>query len=147
MYAIVSAWTILLLLKFAGGRSEIWRALVSLISCMFKISQYCAPLQIQVHSFLCYCVSHYHSYILWHTQLSISCLCESHRHIHALCTCGTRDVSMCWALASSVMSHWHIHCVHVADHGCIFVLSRSCFWIPILGQLIHFKFSYPIFLR
>jgi hypothetical protein len=35
--------------------------------------------------------------------------------------------------AASVMSYWHIHCVHMADHGCIVALGRSCFWIPILG--------------
>jgi hypothetical protein len=37
--------------------------------------------------------------------------------------------------AASVMSQWHIHCVHMADHRCIVALSRSRFWIPILGHL------------
>ena len=40
--------------------------------------------------------------------------------------------------AASVMSHWHIHCVHMADHVCIVVLGRSHFWIPILGQVNPF---------
>ena len=93
-------------------------------------------------SFLCdVTLTHPCTVYTWHKGcvhvLSISFLCDV-THIHALCTRGTRDVSMCYALASPWMLYWHIHCVRMGDHGCIVVLGRSCFWIPILGQLNPF---------
>jgi len=62
---------------------------------MFKISQYGPPLQIIVLSVVCYCVSHYHSYIPWHTHLSISCFCD------------VTPTHPCTAYT------WHKRCVHV----------------------------------
>ena len=122
MYATVSACTILLVLKFAGGSSEVWRALVSLISCMFKISQYGAPLQINVLSVECYCVSHYTSYIPWHTQLRISCFCDvtpthpctvytwQKRCVHVLSISFLCDVAL---THPCTVYTWHKRCVHV----------------------------------
>ena len=109
MHATVSTCTILLVLKFAGECSEVWRALVSLISCIFRSLNMMHHYRV-MYLVLCVIVSAT-SIDIVHGILSWALVCSvmSHRHIHALCTCGTGELSLCWALACSVMSHWRIH--------------------------------------
>jgi hypothetical protein len=115
MYAAVSACTILLVLKFAGGCSEVWRALVSLISCIFRSLNMMYHYRV-MYLVLCVIVSAT-SIDIFHGILSWALVCSvmSHRHIHALWTRGTGDVCMCYALACSLMSHWHIHALCTRD--------------------------------
>ena len=126
MYATVSACTILLALKFAGGCSEVWRALVSLIHCMFKISQYGALLQVNVLSVVCYCVTHYNSYIPWHTQMRISFLCDV--TLTHPCTVHTRHERCVYVLSISFLCDFtltHPCTVYTGHKRCVHMLSIS----------------------
>jgi hypothetical protein len=127
--------------KSAGGCSEVWRALVSLVSCMFKVSQYGAPLQINVLSVVCYCAGHYHSYIPWHTRLRISCFCDV--TLTHPCTVYTWHKRCVYVLSISflcdvTLTHpctvytWHKRCVYVLSISftlwCHIDTSTVCTW-------------------